>query len=450
VLSYFSELRAHEFRRLDAHGEAYLDYTGSALYPESAVRWHLDTLVRGVFGNPHSSHGPSRASTEAGESARRAILAFLDADPDEYTVCFTANASAAVKLVAESFPFAPGCGLVLTADNHNSVNGIREFAARAGAPVTYVPLDADLRLAHAEAVLIASGAPGLFAFPAQSNFSGVRHPLPLVSFARGRGFDVLLDAAAFVPSHPISLREVPADFVAISLYKIIGYPTGVGALVARRDALARLARPWFAGGTVEYVSVGRPTFARRAGADAFEDGTADFLALSAVPPGLGFLTTVGVPRVSAHVRYLMRRLLEGVSALRHGNGRPVVRTYGPSGAGAVGLASDQGGTLALNVLTPEGLPVPCATVEARAAAARVSLRAGCFCNPGAAETAFGWPDDAAAQCYARARAAFSPGAFAQCLGPGRAAGALRLSAGLATNTADIDRAIDVIAAFRAP
>jgi selenocysteine lyase/cysteine desulfurase len=216
VLNYFAELRAREFRRLDDADEAYLDYTGSALYPASLVRWHLDGLQRGVFGNPHSAHGPSSASTRAVESARLALLAFLDADPADYTVCFTANASAAVKLVGESYPFAPERGLVLTADNHNSVNGIREYARRAGAPVSSVPLDPKLRLVDPDGVLAArSGVAGLFAFPAQSNFSGVRHPLSLVSRARSLGSDVLLDAAAFLPSHPLSLREVPADFVAL-------------------------------------------------------------------------------------------------------------------------------------------------------------------------------------------------------------------------------------------
>lgn len=37
---------------------------------------------------------------------------------------------------------------------------------------------------------------------------------------------VLLDAAAYVPIHPLNLTETPADFVTLSLYKVFGYPTG--------------------------------------------------------------------------------------------------------------------------------------------------------------------------------------------------------------------------------
>src|SRR5688500_15108653 len=235
----FRALRAREFARLDARGDAYLDYTGSALSADSLVRAHGELLRGSVFGNPHSDSPASRASTGMVEEARAAVLRFFDADPAEYEVCFTANCSGALRLVGEAFPFRPGSRFVLSADNHNSVNGIRELARRRGAEVRYVPLDGELRL-HGVDVALADADPRyphLFAFPAQSNFSGVRHPLRLVDEARERGFHVLVDAAAFVPTRRLSVREVPADFVALSFYKMFGYPTGIGALIARREAL---------------------------------------------------------------------------------------------------------------------------------------------------------------------------------------------------------------------
>src|SRR4051812_45806235 len=130
---FFRALRAREFRRLDEQGQVYLDYTGSALYAESHVAAHAELLRGSLFGNPHSDSPASRASTDAVERARAAVLRFFDADPAEYAVIFTANASGALRLVGEAFPFAPGSRCVLSTDNHNSVNGIREFAARRGA-----------------------------------------------------------------------------------------------------------------------------------------------------------------------------------------------------------------------------------------------------------------------------------------------------------------------------
>lgn len=41
--------------------------------------------------------------------------------------------------------------------------------------------------------------------------------------------------------------------MAVSFYKMFGYPTGVGALIAKKSFLAKLRRKWFSGGTVDFV-----------------------------------------------------------------------------------------------------------------------------------------------------------------------------------------------------
>src|ERR1043165_9730411 len=123
-----TSLRHSEFSRLDRDGLAYLDYTGAALYADRQLRRHHERLATTVLGNPHSESDPSQLSTRIIEDARSRVLRHFDADPDVYTVIFTANCSAAVKLVAESYPFGRYGALVLTADNHNSINGLREYA----------------------------------------------------------------------------------------------------------------------------------------------------------------------------------------------------------------------------------------------------------------------------------------------------------------------------------
>ena len=74
----FAELRAREFSRLDAKHQVYLDYTGSALYGESQLRAHHELLREGLFGNPHSEHGPSRASAAVIDAAREMVLRWFD------------------------------------------------------------------------------------------------------------------------------------------------------------------------------------------------------------------------------------------------------------------------------------------------------------------------------------------------------------------------------------
>jgi selenocysteine lyase/cysteine desulfurase len=418
--SFFEELRWREFSRLERQRHAYLDYTGSALYADSQLRAHHELLASSLFGNPHSDSAPSRASTATIDAARDQLLRFLGVDSSTHDVVFTANTTAAIKLVAESYPFTPDTACVLSADNHNSVNGIREYARRAGAKLRILPLDDELRLRDPEL----EPGQGLLAFPAQSNFSGVRHPLSLVKRAKQLGYDVLLDIASLAASHPISLRDCPADFAALSFYKLFGYPTGLGALVARREALAKLRRPWFAGGTVLYAAVDADTHRLRAHHDGFEDGTPNFLGIAALPAGFALLDEVQLPRLSEHVASLTAMLLDELRAMPH------VIVYGPKDTHM------RGGAVAFNVRG-----VAYAEVEARAAKARVSVRGGCFCNPGASEAAFGLSN--VRECLDTLGDDFTVERFAACTGG--AVGAVRVSIGMANNAEDIRRLIDVIA-----
>ena len=140
------QLRRRDYARLDDQGDVYLDHAGGGLYGRSQLDAHMALLANATFGSPHSENSASRRSALTTNQARSRVLAYFNASPQEYTVIFTPNASGALKLVGESFPFSEGGHYLLTADNHNSVNGIREFARARGAAVTYVPLNAEMRV----------------------------------------------------------------------------------------------------------------------------------------------------------------------------------------------------------------------------------------------------------------------------------------------------------------
>src|SRR5260221_940714 len=388
------DLRAAEYGYLDDGGHVYLDYTGAGLPSRSQLRAHARRIRAGAYGNPHSENPTSSASTELIEQARAAILKFFNASARDYAVIFTPNATGACRLVAEAYPFGRSKRLVLTADNHNSVNGIREFARARGAHLRYVSLTRDLRVDETDLNLALGrgrgSRPGLFAYPAQSNFTGVQHPLSWVARAQEAGYDVLLDAAAYVPTSRLDLRQVAPEFVAVSWYKVFGYPTGVGCLLARHDAIARLRRPWFSGGTIWGVSVQGGWHKLLRSEAAFEDGTANFLSIPDVTAGIEWISDIGMDLIAARVAILTNWLLQSLAGMKHSNGVPLVLLYGPGPrpASGDGLAG-RGGTIAFNFLDPTGSLVDERAVSRDAAAAGISLRTGCFCNPGAGEWAFG-------------------------------------------------------------
>jgi molybdenum cofactor sulfurtransferase len=429
------ELRRSDYARLDDGGHVYLDYTGAGLYADSQLTEHLGLLRANVFGNPHSLNPSSSAATELVERARAAVLACFRASPEEYVAIFTPNATGALRLVGEAYPFRPGDRFLLTFDNHNSVNGIREFARARGAETTYVPsVPPELRVDEQLLPRYLSDVGGehhnLFAYPAQSNFSGVQHPLGWIEQAHEHGWDVLLDAAAYVPTNRLDLSQVKPDFVALSFYKMFGWPTGVGALLARQDVLAKLERPWFSGGTIVAAFVQREWYQSAPGAAHFEDGTVNFLNLPAVEIGLRLLERIGIETVHARVEALGAWLLEGLGTLRHANGAPAAVVYGPRDF------ERRGATIAFNFLHPDGRVVDERYVERLARERNISFRTGCFCNPGAGEVAF-----------TISRETLVGGEFGEgmtlddylrTLGL-PSGGAVRVSLGLVSNLADIER-----------
>ncbi len=443
--SLLNTLRQREYSRLDELGQVYLDYTGGGLYPESLVREHADLLLNSVLGNPHSQNPTSLASTELMHQARADVLHYFRADPEEYEVIFTPNASGALKLVGESYPFQPGSHFCLVADNHNSVQGIREFARQKGARITYVPLDPhtlccpDLRpyLENWD-----ESKPNLFAYPAQSNFSGVQHPLRAIELAHELGYDVILDAAAFVPTNRLDLSQVHPDFVPVSFYKMFGYPTGVGALIARRQALHKLQRPWFGGGTVRLVSTKADLYILADDHEAFEDGTPNYLSLPAISMGLRFMDELNVDHIHQRVTALVGWLLEGMQGLAHSNGAPVVRIYGPTDNTA------RGGTVAFNLMDAEGRFFPYQLVEREAIDEGISIRAGCFCNPGAGEFSLTITAEEVRKCVKQATVdgLFDVNAYHQCLGS-KPSGAVRVSLGLASTFEDVTRFLAFLGSF---
>jgi molybdenum cofactor sulfurtransferase len=435
----FTLLRRSEYGRLDEAGQVYLDYTGGGLHAASQIDAHAELLRATVLGNPHSNNPTSAAATELVERTRRRVCEFFNAPPEEYTCIFTANASAALRLVGESYPFARGGTYALTCDNHNSVNGIREFARRNGAAIAYLPVVApELRLDRtiASRVLATAdrSAPNLLAFPAQSNFSGVQHPLDLVEEAHASGWDVLVDAAAFVPTSPLDVASVRPDFVTLSFYKMMGFPTGVGCLLARRSRLAVLKRPWFAGGTITIASVQGDGHYLHPDEAGFEDGTVDYLNLPAVSTGLDHLERVGRAATHDSVGALTAWLLEALTGLRHANGNALVAILGPTDS------TDRGGTISFQVHDRDGRPVDDRRIEELANEAGISLRTGCFCNPGAGEIAHGLGASDMRKWFARRR----PMSFLELRDSlmrehDILVGAVRISLGLASTFGDVYR-----------
>ena len=180
---------------------------------------------------------------------------------------------------------------------------------------------------------------------------------------------------------------------------------------------------------MQFVSVQNGVARAKAGGEAFEDGTPNFLAMPAVCDGLHWLDELGMRKISAHVAHLTETLLSRLAGLGDR-----VKVYGPQDT------RERGGTVAFN-LYRDGRVLPYETVESAAREYGIAIRGGCFCNPGAAEHAFAIPARRARACF---REEFTVPRFRACLGD-VPVGALRASIGVPTTIADVDRLIDFAA-----
>ncbi|KAJ7222167.1 methyltransferase type 11 [Mycena pura] len=394
-------LRRHDYGRLETTGETYVDYMGGAVYPESLVRVHAEFLSRSILGNTHSVSNSSKLSITCADEARSVVLSFFHASSDEYEVIFTANATGALKLVGEAFPFAGGSCYILSCDSHNSVHGIREYAMSHGAQVFYTPPGSATgdfgiyatysALTRFQNILLQNRpqtrdtAPSLFTLTGLSNITNSKTPLSMIQYAASLGYHTLLDAAALAATSTISLSDYPVDAMAVSFYKMFGFPTGVGALVVKKSFLTKLKRPWFAGGTVDVVQVPGTIVTRTSVLhEQFEDGTINYLGLPAVTHGLRYLSAC-LPFLPLRLSCLMHFLVSGLSKLRHENGAQAVRILSATPKRrltSVGEQSDTGSLISLLFLSPSGEMLPLAFVGDAAAQTGLSLRTGCMCNPG--------------------------------------------------------------------
>jgi molybdenum cofactor sulfurtransferase len=326
----------------------YLDHAGSTPPAASLVTQFAADLAANLYANPHSASVSSQLTSSRVADIRLRLLTLFSADPAEFDLVFTANTTAAVKLVVEALrASSDGFRYVYHQACHTSLVGVREEAADS------VCIDDAAVEDWIEGISPLSGrerrAPSaspttLFAYTAQSHMDGRRYPFSWGSSVRdsstmqhGGTIYTLVDAASLAATSPLDLGDRPTapDFTVLSLHKMFGFPD-LGALIVRRDAAPLFnARRYFGGGTVEVAVCGphERWHITKQGAlhERLEDGTIPFHSIIALDTALNVHTRLfgSMTKVAAHASSLADRLHSHLERLRHANGAPVCVMYSP-------------------------------------------------------------------------------------------------------------------------
>lgn len=316
----------------------YLDSGATSQRPQRVWDAERD-FVLGCNAPVHrGSYELAEEATDAYESAREAIAAFVGADNDE--IAFTKNATEALNLVAyvlgdsRAGEFAVGEGdtIVITElEHHANLVPWQELARRTGATLKWYAMTEDGRIDLDSLEL--DDTVKVVAFTHQSNVTGAHADVAeMVRRAKAVGALTVLDACQSVPHMPVDFHALDVDFAAFSGHKMCG-PSGVGALYSKH--LNELP-PFLTGGSmIEVVRMEGSTYA--SAPQRFEAGTQMTSQVVGLGEAVRFLTEVGMEDIQAHERELTAYALEHMQRIDD------LRIAGPL------TADNRGGAIAFTV-----------------------------------------------------------------------------------------------------
>jgi len=313
----------------------YLDSGATSQRPRQVLDAERAFLEQHNAAVHRGAHQLAEEATDAYESARARIAAFVGADPGE--VVFTKNATEGINLVAyafgnasirtglgvesERFVLGPGDEIVITElEHHANLVPWQELCRRTGATLRWYPVTDGGRL-DLDAIEL-SAHTRLVAFAHQSNVLGTIAPVAeLVRRARAVGALTLLDACQSVPHMPVHLRSLDVDFAVFSGHKMLG-PSGIGVLYGRSELLAAMP-PFLTGGSmIELVRMQGSTYAPPP--QRFEAGVPMTSQAVGLAAAVDYLTGIGMDAVHAHEAMLTGLALDGLAEV------PGVRIIGPN------------------------------------------------------------------------------------------------------------------------
>jgi len=287
------------------------------------------------------AHQLAEEATDAFESARETVAAFIGAAARE--VVFTKNATESINLVAYALSNAAAPGamagvdavvgrrfgvsagdeiLVTQMEHHANLVPWQELARRTGATLRWLDVTDEGRLDLTQLDQLLTARTRVVAFTHVSNVLGTVNPVGVIAQrAREVGALTVLDACQSVPHLAVDVASLGVDFLAFSGHKMFG-PMGVGVLWGRHELLEAMP-PFLTGGSmIELVQMESSTYA--APPQRFEAGVPMAAQAVGLAAAVDYLTALGMPRVGVHERALGERLLAGLAE------RAWVRVIGPT------------------------------------------------------------------------------------------------------------------------
>lgn len=492
LINEFSYLDNNEFNEKNDQ-QTYLDHAGCTIPSKIMLKSIFNETLQSLpVGNPHSNPSSSLKINQI----RNQILNHFNISSHQYDVIFTSGTTASLKLVGECFPFDDNNIFAYPSNAHTSLLGLRNYAknsccisnkslqqyfpnqlsnSKMNNEINHLNIqDKDLQFN-----INKQESYNLLSVVGECNFSGSKLDLLNISkdIHKKRGIKWLhsslnckyvkgsvsiinsniennnhwlwlLDAAKLAGTSPIDISSIPfldrPNFITLSFYKIFGYPSGLGALIIRRDSSNLLNKKYYGGGAIQMASAeidySIPKFELH---DKFEDGTIDFYGISALKHGFDYISRVGGMKIIQQytcglTHYLVNKMIK----LKHKTGILLCNTYGRHLENSVNNNLDiQGAVITFNLNWNNGEVIGFNLVSKLAELNNIIIRTGCFCNVGACSDNLKLTPEVTLKNFELGR---NCGDNSIDIINGLTTGAIRVSLGASSNISDCNRFLEFL------
>lgn len=314
----------------------YLDSAATSQTPQCVVDKITEMYTQHKANVHRGVHRLSQEATDCVEHTRARVCQYLNAQSIEEIV-FTRGTTEAINLVASSFgeSLCNGDEIILTVmEHHSNIVPWQLLGKRKRIRLRVVPIAADGTLRRDIYSDMFSENTRLVALCHVSNVLGTVNPIKeLIAEAHSHGVPVLVDGAQAAQHLRVDVRDLDADFYALSAHKMYG-PTGVGVLYGKRRLLEQM-NPYQGGGEmIGHVAWDKTTFADLP--FKFEAGTPDFVGISAFAEALDYIDSIGIDNIADWEHCLLKRATEGLMKI------PGMRIFGtqPEKSGVISFLVD--------------------------------------------------------------------------------------------------------------
>lgn len=200
------------------------------------VRKAMDPYLMDEYGNASTAYGMGQRAQKAMEDAREKIAYRLDAHPEE--IFFTSGGSESDNWVVKNVAGAKkeqGKHIITSQIEHHAILRSCEYLESLGYDVTYLKVDDYGVVDPKELKDTIRADTTLVSIMTGNNEIGTIEPITeLGAIAKSKGVDFHTDAVQAVGQIPLSLAQLPVDYLSASAHKFHG-PKGVGFLYVRKD-----------------------------------------------------------------------------------------------------------------------------------------------------------------------------------------------------------------------